>query len=189
MAKNYRYGFKAEANRLADELRVEMDVLPEQPLCPWKLAAHLAVPILKFTELPDCPEKLYLMQGKGKKEFSATVCYEGITAFIVSNDVHDKKRQASNIAHELAHVLLRHPPAPPFDEDGNRDFLVEIEDEADWLGPALLVSENAAMNAYKLIQTGGYTLSSLSDKWKITEDVLRMRMNLVGARKRFSRAA
>lgn len=189
MAKKYRYGFKAEANKFAHELRVEMDVLPEHPLCPWKLATHLAVPVFKLTELPDCAEKVYLIKGKGKKEFSATVCYEGTKAFIVSNDVHDKKRQASNIAHELAHILLGHPPAPPFDEDGTRDFLVEIEDEADWLGPSLLVSDDAALNAYKLIQSRSYTLSSLSDDWKTTEDVIRMRMNLVGAKKRFSRAA
>lgn len=189
MAKKYRRGFKAESNRTARELRLEMNVLPDQPLCPWSLATHLAVPIFKFTELPDCAEKFYLMRGKGKKEFSATVCYEGIRAFIVNNDVHDTKRQASNVAHELAHILLGHPPAPPFDEEGKRDFLAEIEHEAEWLGPALLVSEDAAMNAYKLIKTRDYTLSSLSDEWMITEDVLRMRMNLVGARKRFSRAA
>jgi Zn-dependent peptidase ImmA (M78 family) len=189
LAKKYRYGFKAEANRFAHELRFEMGVFAEHPLCPWQLATHLAVPILKLTELPDCAEKLYLMEGKGRKEFSATVCYKGIKAFIVSNNVHDKKRQASNIAHELAHILLRHPPAPPFDEDGKRDFLVEIEDEADWLGPSLLVSDDAALNAYKLIQSGNYTLSSLSDEWKMTEDVLRMRMNLVGAKKRFSGGA
>ncbi|KKM24625.1 hypothetical protein LCGC14_1603210, partial [marine sediment metagenome] len=130
-----------------------------------------------------------LMQGKGKKEFSATVCYEGFKAFIVNNDVHEAKRQASNIAHELAHVLLGHPPAPPFDENGKRDFLAEIEDEAEWLGPALLVSEAAAINAYKLIQSNAYTLSSLSDAWQVTEDVLRMRMNAVGAKKRVRQAA
>jgi Zn-dependent peptidase ImmA (M78 family) len=189
LAKKYRYGFKAEANRFAHELRVELEILPEHPLCPWLLAEHLAVPILKFTELPDCGEKLYLMKGKGKKEFSATVCYDGFKAFIVNNDVHEAKRQASNVAHELAHILLGHPPARPFDEDGKREFLAEIEDEAEWLGPALLVSEEAAINAYKLIQSKTYTLSSLSDEWKVTEDVLRMRMNLVGARKRFRQAA
>ena len=189
MAKKYRHGFKAESNRTARELRVEMNVRPEHPLCPWKLAAHLAVPILKFTELPDCEEKKYLMRATGKKEFSATVCYEGIRAFIVNNDVHDIKRQASNVAHELTHVLLGHLPAPPFDEAGKRDFLAEIEDEAEWLGPTLLVSEDAALSAYKLIQSKSHTITSLSDEWKITEDVLRMRMNLVGARTRFGRAA
>lgn len=189
LANKYKYGFKAEANRFALELRTEMDVLPEQPLCPWKLAIHLAVPILEFTKLPDCDEKLYLMRGKGKKEFSATVCYEGRKAFIVNNDVHHPKRQASNIAHELAHVLMGHPPAPPFDENGKRDFLPAIEAEAEWLGPALLVSDTSAMHAYRLIRAGEFTLSSLSDEWDITEDVIQMRMNLVGAAKRFRRAA
>lgn len=189
MANKYKYGFKAESNRIAHELRVELQVQPEHPLCPWLLAGHLEVPILKFTELPDCAEKFYLMQGKGKREFSATVCYEGLKAFIVNNDVHETKRQASNIAHELAHVLLGHAPAPPFDEHGKRDFLAQIEYEAEWLGPALLVSEKAAINAYKLIQLKTYTLSGLSDAWQVTEDVLQMRMNAVGAKRRFRQPA
>lgn len=186
--KKFRYGFKAEANRFALELRDELGVSPHDPLCPWALAEHLYVPILTLSELPDCAEKRHLTGAQGKAEFSATVCFEGTRAFILNNDVHAIKRQASNIAHELAHVLLGHPPTPPFDENGKREFLREVEDEAEWLGPALLVSDKAAMHAYKLIQNNEYSVTSLSDTWQITEDVIKMRMNVVGARKRFGRA-
>ncbi len=187
--KKFRYGFKAEANRYATELREELNVLPHDPLCPWTLAEHLAVPILKLSELPDCEAKTHLTVGQGRAEFSATVCYEDTRAFILNNDAHPIKRQASNIAHELAHVLLGHPPTPPFDEDGERDFLREVEDEAEWFGPTLLVSDKTAMHAYGLIQSRKYTLASLSDEWLITEDVIKMRMNVVGAKKRYGRAA
>lgn len=189
MAKKFRYGFKAEANRFAKELREELGVPLHHPLCPWKLAGHLAVPILGITSLPASPEITYLTNGKGKLEFSATVCFKGTKAFIVNNDAHPVKRQASNIAHELAHVLLGHPPTPPFDEDGSRDFLRQVEDEAEWLGPALLVSDKAAVHAYEVIQTGQYTLESLSEEWQVTEDVIKMRMNVSGARKRYKRRA
>lgn len=183
--KKFRHGFKAEANRYAAEFREELGVPPHSPLCPWKLADFLAVPIYKVSERPDCHEKAYLTIGGGKNEFDATVCYEGLSAFILSNDSQTIKRQASNIAHELAHIVLRHPPTPPFDEDGNRDFLREIEDEAEWFGPTLLVCDKAAMHAYRLIQSKQYTLSSLSDEWAVTEDVLKMRMNVVGAKRRY----
>lgn len=189
MSKKYRYGFKAEANRFSLELREEMGISPNEPLCPWKLADHLSVPIIELSDLPDCDEKKYLMNGKGKEEFSATVCYGGTKAFIINNDVHIRKRQASDIAHELAHVLMGHPPSPPFDKTGKREFLAEIEKEAEWLGPALLVSEHAALHAYKVIQASQHTLASLSDDWSITEDVIRMRMNAVGAAKRCRRKA
>lgn len=187
--KKYRYGFKAEANRYALELREELGVQPYLPLCPWRLSSHLEVPIIQLSQLPDCAHKNYLVMGKGQAEFSATVCYEGTRSFILNNDSHPMKRQVSNIAHELAHVLMGHPPTPPFDETGKRDFLREIEDEAEWLGPTLLVSDKAAMYAYRLIQTNQQTLSSLSDEWVVTEDVLKMRMNVVGAKRRYNRAA
>lgn len=189
MSKIYRRGFKAEANRFSAELREELDISPELPLCPWKLARHLLVPILKLSELPDCPEKYYLINGRGRTEFSATVCYRGTKAFIINNDVHPIKRQASDIAHELAHVLMGHPPLPPFDQEGKRDFIVEIENEAEWLGPTLLVAEKTAMKAYGLIQANQQTLTTLSDEWLVTEEVIQMRMNVVGARKRSRRKA
>lgn len=166
-----------------------MGISADEPLCPWLLSEHLYVPVVKLSILPSCDEKDYLMRGKGIEEFSATVCYEGTEAFVVNNDAHHIKRQASDIAHELAHVLMGHPPTRPFDETGRRDFLIEIENEAEWLGPALLVSEHAALHAFKLIQTKQHTLTSLSDEWSITEDVIRMRMNAVGAAKRFRRKA
>ena len=189
MSKKYRHGFKAVANRFASELREEMGFPIDDPPCPWKLAIHLYIPIIKLSELPDRAEKQYLTNGKGKAEFSATVCYEGTRSSIINNDVHPVKRQASDIAHELAHVLMGHPPTPPFDETGKREILIEIENEAEWLGPALLMSDHAAVRAYKLIQSDQYTLRTLSDDWNVTEDVIRMRMNVVGASKRFRRSA
>ena len=187
--KKFKHGFKAQANRLASEYREELRVPLDAPLCPWKVARHLSIPVLKLSDLPDCDEKFYLMQGKGLKEFSATVCYRGTKAFILNNDAQPIKRQASDIAHEIAHVALGHPPTRPFDEEGNREFLREIEDEAEWLGPAILVSEKAAMRAYRLISTKTYTLESLSDEWQITSEVISMRMNVVGVQKRYRRAA
>ncbi len=187
--KKFRYGFKAEASRFAAELRAEMGVDLNAPLCPWKLAEHLCVPIINLSQLPDCKERQYLNAGTGRDEFSATVCYDGIKAFVINNDAHPMKRQASNLAHELAHVLMGHPPTAPFDETGKRDFIAEIENEAEWLGPTLLVSDQAAMHAYQLLQCGHHTLASLSDEWNVTKDVIQMRMNVVGASKRFRNRA
>ncbi|WP_185968423.1 hypothetical protein [Paracoccus sp. M683] len=58
------------------------------------------------------------------------VCYDGIEAFIVANDFNDQKRQTSDIAHEVAHVLLRLPPENPFHASGIREFHPEHELEA-----------------------------------------------------------
>jgi Zn-dependent peptidase ImmA (M78 family) len=103
--------------------------------------------------------------------------------FIIHNDSHDPKRQAANIAHELAHGLLLHPPKPAFDSNGSRHYNKELEDEANWLGPALLVSDEAAL----LIATRKTPISVASDQYKVSEDLVRMRLNVSGALIRVAR--
>ena len=116
-------------------------------------------------------------------------CFEGLKAFIFLNDANEPKRQASDIAHEIAHILLRHTPVNPFVPGGKREYSPTDELEAETLGPALLVSEAAALRAYRLIQTRQHSLFSLSNEWMVTEDVIRWRMNAVGANKRVKLAA
>lgn len=100
--------------------------------------------------------------------------------FIVHNDAHDPKRQSANIAHELAHALLHHPPKPPFDENGERHYSLELEEEANWLGPALLISEEAAL----WIARNNWPLVDASALYGASEDLIRMRLNVCGAYRR-----
>src|SRR3954454_15807070 len=87
------------------------------------------------------------------------------------------KRQAANISHELAHGLLLHPPKPPFDDQGSRHFDQVIEEEENWLGPALLVSEEAANHVARM----SLPLGKASDVYGVSEDLMRMRLNVTGA--------
>lgn len=188
MAKiKLRRGFVSEANKWALDLRGELNLAPHDPLCPVQLAEHLGVPIMELSGLPDCLERSLLLRKQ--HDFSAAVCFDGLAAFILINDGHDPKRQVSDIAHELAHVLLRHPPANPFHEDGIREFAPEHELEAERLGPTLLLSDEAAVRALRLTISGQHSISSLSNTWGITEQVIQMRINLSGARRRVRAAA
>lgn len=164
-----------------------MNVAASEPLCPVRLAKHLDVPIIELTKLPDCRERKDLLRKH--HDFSAAVCFDGLAAFVLINDAHDPKRQASDIAHELAHVLLRHPPANPFHDNGLREFSPEHELEAERLGPNLLLSNEAAFQALALTKNGQHTLSSLSNAWGISEQVIRMRINLSGALRRLPLAS
>lgn len=184
-----RRGFIKEAHSWASELRKELQIADDAPMCPKELCKLLGVSVLLLSKLPECPERDLLLARKKGLSFSAAVCSIGIESFILLNDANERKRQASDIAHEIAHVLLRHKPVYPFIDGGIRDFSAEDEQEAEKLGPILLVSEAAALKAYRLIQSRAHTLSSLSDLWGVTEDVIRWRMNAVGASKRIKFAA
>ncbi|MGZ9812456.1 ImmA/IrrE family metallo-endopeptidase [Pseudoroseicyclus sp. H15] len=161
-----------------------MEIDLDQPLCPWALAQHLAVPIIGLRSLPDCDERTALLGKVAGHDFSAAACFDGSAAFVLLNDGHDPKRQSSDIAHELAHIILRHPPSNPFGSDGTRAFLPEHEAEAERLGPTLLLSDSAALRAYSLIEGSRFTITELSEMWTITEQVIQMRINLSGAKKR-----
>jgi hypothetical protein len=179
-----RRGFKAEANWWARSLRDEMGVEPHLPLCPWQLAELLGFPVIPLSQYTAIdPAVSFLASPKGRSEFSAITLFSGTARLIVHNDSHGLKRQAANIAHELAHGILLHPPKPPFDEHGSRHYDPEIEAEANWLGPALLVSEEAANHITRM----ELPLSKASDVYKVSEQLMLMRLNVTGAMIRASR--
>lgn len=180
-----RRGFKTEANRTAREIRAELGLAADAPLCPFLTATHLEVLTVKLSDFReqhgDAVE--YLISAAGQAEFSAiTVCI-GSTRVIVYNDGHSPARCAANIMHELAHMLLLHPPHPLCGETGKRHFDAGLEDEANWFGPALLVSDEAAMSVAKR----GITIRSAAAEYGVSTQLMQMRLNVTGAQRRISR--
>jgi len=157
-----------------------MGISQIDPLNPLLLAEHLTIEILPLTDLiKDAPTAAYFL-GIGNNYFSATTIFEGASRLIIHNDSHSKKRQNSNLAHELAHALLQHPPSPHLNDLGLRNVDKNLEDEANWLSGVLLVTENAALN----IVRSGMDASTASDKYGVSVDMIKYRLNVTGAYKR-----
>jgi Zn-dependent peptidase ImmA (M78 family) len=164
-----RRGFKSEANWLARNVRDELGIASHLPLCPWRLAELLGFPVISLSEFAESEPGavIYLRSSKGQRDFSAITLFNGNSRMIIHNDGHQLKRQAANIAHELAHGLLLHAPKPPFDDRGSRHYDPVIEQEANWLGPALLVSEEAANHVARM----SLPLTKASDVYGVSEDI------------------
>ena len=182
-----RRGFKSEANWLSRNVREGLGIAAHLPICPWQLATHLGFPVVAMSDLEESEPAAvaYLRSLRGQRDFSAITLFEGTSRKIIHNDAHQEKRQAANIAHELAHGLLLHPPKPPFDAEGSRHYDHEIEEEANWLGPALLVSEEAAMHIARM----KLPIAKASDVYGASEELVRMRLNVTGAVVRAMRKA
>ncbi len=182
-----RRGFKSEAEWYSREFRRDLGLAPYSPLCPWKLAKHLEIPVIPLREYETAHPKevAYLRSASGQSEFSAITLCEGTRRLIINNDGHSEKRQAADVIHELSHCILLHPSKPPFDAEGSRHYDKTLEDEANWLGPALLVSADAAL----VIARRGYEVSRASDIYGASEDVIRMRLNVTAAHRRVRRRA
>lgn len=176
-----RRGFKAEANEIALEVRRELGLRPVDWLDPWALARHLEIPVHPIAALSQlAPSAWRHFSEVHPTVFSAVTVFDGLRRAIYHNDAHSPGRQASNLAHELAHGLLLHPPTPALDDRGCREWDQDIEDEATWLGGALLITEHAALS----IVRRGLSLGQAATIYGVSEQMVGYRLNVTGARRR-----
>ena len=139
----FRWGFKSEAHSLAGEVRDELGLQPLDRLDPFQLVEHLeipAIPLSRFNSTLAAEVRQLTVIDEGA--FSGVTVFCGTRRAIVYNDAHHPCRQASDITHEAAHALLHHPPVAAFDDKGCRNWNDDHEDEAKFLGSALLVTES-----------------------------------------------
>src|SRR2546422_3194242 len=137
-----RRGFKTEANHTAREVRAELGLRLIDPLDPWALARHLEIPVLPLSSYAGlAADAVHHFHRVDRGAFSAVTVFDGPRRLIVYNDSHSPGRRASDLAHELAHALLLHRPGPAFDHRGCRRWDSVQEEEANWLGAALLLWE------------------------------------------------
>lgn len=176
-----RRGFKTEANSHAIALRQELRLDLHAPLCPWRLAKHLEIPVVQLSELERYePDGVRYLKGVGRDLFSAVTIFvgrHGRKRVVFHNDGHAKTRQAADLAHELAHAILCHSPTSPFAPDPI------AEAEAHWLGPTLLVPEPAALHIVELRMPK----ESAARLYGVSGSLLNMRLNVTGAQSRIAR--
>lgn len=179
----FRRGFKTEANSLALETRTELGLGVFDALNPRTLAELLEIPIVKLTEVASDNPKIKYLVDIETDVFSAATVFDGRRRCIVYNDTHSVTRQNSSIAHELAHGILQHPKTPPLDQRGCRIWNQGIEDEATYLGSALLVTEAATL----AIAKGKWSKQEAAKHFAVSPQLLQYRLNATGAYMRIKR--
>lgn len=180
-----RRGFKTEANDIAREIRQELGLGLADPLDPWVLAAHLEIPVVPLTELRrDAAAAVRRFTRTNRGEFSGVTVFDGPIRLIVFNDAHSPGRRASDLAHELAHALLQHSPRPALDGSGCRYWDRELEEEANWLAGAILVSDEAAI----AVMRNGMSTADAANKYGVSPKMMQFRLNVSGAQARVQRA-
>ena len=178
-----RRGFKAHATRLAIEVRYEIGLDPHAVLDPVDLAHEYGIPVYPLSEAVNfgcSASALEYFSDPGRKSFSAALVPDGTGRFIIENDRHAATRRRSNIAHEMAHVLLEHSfPTLILGAEGCRAVDPDTESEADWFAGELLIPSDAA----RLLALKGLSNDAIARHFGISEQLAAMRMNVSGARK------
>lgn len=135
MGHKFKHGFKAESERYAEEFREELGLKPDAPMCPRKLASFLGVPVFGIKDNSVLPPQLTRYWANHPKDpFSGLIISDGCYKEIHHNDFHHPRRQNSDLAHEIAHIVMGHDLDTPLNENGERAYDRNTEEEAKWLG-------------------------------------------------------
>src|SRR5437016_4321513 len=102
-----RRGFKAEAERLAEKVRTDMGKRPIDRLDALELARHVGAGVRRADELTRL-EKLQTLEELQPGAFSACTFTVDDRHVIVYSPLAPAGRTQSDIAHEVAHIVLAH---------------------------------------------------------------------------------
>ena len=177
----FRRGFKAWCERVALEKRTELRLRAIDPLPAERLAEVIGVQIWTPAQIPGVPpECLKTLLHDDPESWSAiTLRFPGADLIIV-NSAHSKARQASNLMHELAHLLLGHRPSRvDVSEDGPlllRTHDQSQEEEANWLSGCLLLPRPCLLS---ILRNGGATRES-AERFGVSLDMLTYRLRVTG---------
>ena len=174
-----RRGFKADAERVAAELRSELQLDIVDRLDPLQLADHLAIPVFGIAQVAEASGidgfAAYFTVSD-PDAFSAVTIFRGSRRLIVHNESHHPNRRASNLAHELSHSILEHEPTPLVSSDGQRYWMREVEEEASWLGAALLVPREGALAFLKR----NWAIPKIATRFGVSESLCQWRIRQTG---------
>lgn len=169
----FRRGFKAEANRIAVKIRVQMGLNARAPIDPVKICELFDIRLLKLSDLN--PESCSFLEHENSV-FSAVTVPCGAEIAIVHNDSHHPYRQRSNICHELAHCFLGHQSTPPLTPTGERARDGGVEAEANFLAGALLITNEAAIH---IVSNG--LVGAAQRVYGVSQPMLEFRLRISGA--------
>jgi len=173
-----RRGFKAEAERLADRTRAQMGLKPVDRLAIRDLADHLKVEVFAADQLVDRAKLEDLNRLQPGAFSAATFHLPGGRTVAVYNPCNDPARTNSDIAHELAHVLLDHDIRELQQLAGHTFFTCdpEQEEEANWLAGCLLLPRPLLLREV----FAGADVTTIAARHQVSVPMTRFRLNTSG---------
>ncbi|MEU1160103.1 ImmA/IrrE family metallo-endopeptidase [Streptomyces sp. NPDC005921] len=179
-------GFKADAERRAARLRAELGIAEYGRLRVELLADHLGVQIVSADRLITL-ERLEELERLQAYAFSAATFEINDKAYVVTNPLRGEGRKASDVAHELSHLILEHELTEVRELNGVpfRTCRPEQEEEATALGGTLMLPRPLLLGAVRR----GWGPPEIAEEYGVTEEMARFRYNTTGVAKQFGRGS
>lgn len=182
-------GFKSRCENTALQFRVHLGLKDTEPLPAHKLAKYLDVCVWELTNVPGLPRETlrYLSSSEGD-EWSAVAVRSGTQDIIVLNPSHSPARQANDLMHELAHIILNHEPCQVLVSDstgvGFRTFDKRQEAEADWLAACLLLPRPAIVASHRQ----KVDVETAANYFGVSKELYKYRLRITGVEKQLSQS-
>lgn len=181
-----RRGFKADAERLSIGARETLGLGATARLCPWAFADAQGVMVFGADELDLEAEHAVQLLERDPDSWSGMTLHDQGTHVVVLNSSHARTRQTATLMHEMAHITLGHTPAEVTVSPSGlvllSDYSAEQEDEADWLGAALLLPEAALLHE----RGRGTSPEVIATIYGVSEVLCRWRCRMTGVEKRLA---
>lgn len=166
-----------------------MGLQGDAPLAPARLAEFLDVRLWTPYDVPGLSQTaLDQLLVNDPRGWSAISCALDCQEVVVYNPCHSSTRQASDISHELAHVILNHEPGKMvLSQDGSmimRSYDQKQEEEANWLGWCLLLPREALERAARR----RLATAQIAEMYGVSEQLATYRLRMTGVDVQFRRA-
>jgi Zn-dependent peptidase ImmA (M78 family) len=172
-----RRGFKAEAERTAEAIRAEMGKRASDPLDAVELARHIGADVRRADELTT-RVKLETLEELQPGAFSACTFTIADRHVIVYSPLASLGRTQSDIAHEVAHIVLKHE-MKSVETVGTMSFFTcdpDEEQEANWLAGCLLLPRRLLYIAARQ----GLDAAAIADSYGVSETMAAFRLRTTG---------
>jgi Zn-dependent peptidase ImmA (M78 family) len=182
-----RRGFKTWSEEQATAFRLELDIRPDAPLPAERLADHLGIRLMTPAEVPGMTSELLdTLLTKDTSGWSAVTVQADDLTVVVYNISHSIARRESDLMHEIAHIVCKHPAMRLIKMGGMalREYSEVQEEEAAWLGACLHLPRVALCNALRR----GLTVPSIMERFNASEQMVRYRRNVTGVDVQIARA-
>ncbi|WP_030761645.1 MULTISPECIES: ImmA/IrrE family metallo-endopeptidase [unclassified Streptomyces] len=173
-------GFKANAEREAVRLRRELDLGDTDALNVDDLADHLQVKIVSAEKLVS-RTRLEELERVQAYAFSAATFHVSGKNIVVTNPLRTSGRRASDVAHELSHLVLNHDLTEIREVNGMpfRTCRPDEEEQATAFGGTLMLPRPLLLGAVRR-QWGPV---QIAEHYGVTEEMARYRYNTTGVAK------
>jgi Zn-dependent peptidase ImmA (M78 family) len=173
-----RRGFKAEAERLAAQVRTDMGLGPYKPMNIKALLRHVGAQLRTADELTSLT-KLEELEALQPGAFSACTFDLGIRKVVVVSPLSTDERRNSDASHEASHLLLDHK-VREVEQLGGLSFFTcdpDEEQEANWLAGCLLLPRDLLVRSLK----NGLDAVAIAEANTVSIQMANFRLRATGA--------